>query len=337
MSDPAEPKRRNILTIDGGGIRGIIPAMMLAQLEKCIDRPLWEVFDLIVGTSTGGIIAAAIGAGAKNGDAYRPSELVDLYVENGPAIFHADLVHRIEQFIRPKYSPEPLEKVLLSYFGDSELTTAKTNLLISSYDVDHQMPFFFKSSKAMTNPAYNWKLRDIARATSAAPTYFPPIRLDNGHAAYTLVDGGVCVNNPSVAGYAEARCLFPDATDFLLVSVGTGDRNDGLQYDNVRNWGMLQWAEQIVPVFMDSVSESSDYEMHYIVGRDRNFRFQPTLPPKNSSMDCVTPENLRELQEIALAYLQDENPSPFNGPPPAQKFKQVCTLLRELAIAVAPA
>lgn len=329
MSDPAAKRRVNILAIDGGGIRGLIPAVILSQIEEAIAKPLAQVFDLIVGTSTGGIIAAAIGAGAKDGEAYPARELIGLYVQNGPAIFDLDCLHYVEQVARPKYSPEPLERVLLEYFGDSDLKSAKTNLLISSYDLDHQMPFFFKSAKARRNPAFNWKLRDVARATSAAPTYFPPIRLDNGRAAYTLVDGGVCVNNPSVAGYAEARRLFPAATDFLLISVGTGDRHDLFLYEDVRTWGLMQWAQQIVPVFMDSVSEASEYEMHYILGQDRNFRFQPALQERNSPMDCVTRENLAELQEIALAYLRSRRPSPHGEPSPAEQFKRVCALLSE--------
>ncbi len=325
----ARPHRVNVLAIDGGGIRGLIPATILAQLEDNLKRPLCEVFDLIVGTSTGGIIAAAIGAPAKSGKPYQPKELVELYVRNGPAIFDFDLLHCVEQYVRPKYSPKALEEVLLEYFGDTELKSAKTNLLISSYDIDHQMPFFFKSAKAKKMPAYNWKLRDVTRATSAAPTYFPPIHVDNGHDAYTLVDGGVCVNNPSVAGYAEARRLFPDADDVLLVSVGTGDRHDRLRYEDVRHWGMIQWAEQIVPVFMDSVSESADYEMHYILGSERHFRFQPVLPPKNSSMDCVTRENMEQLQEIARKYLRRKTADGIDKRSPAEKFKRVCELLAE--------
>jgi len=328
MVDPATVKGRvNILSIDGGGIRGIIPAVILSKLEECLGKPLAAIFHLIVGTSTGGIIAAAVGSSANGGKPYRPKDLVNLYVKNGPAIFNLDFVHRIEEFVRPKYSPEPLEKVLLQYFGDTDLKSAQTNLLISSYDIEHQIPFFFKSEKAQHKDAYNWKLRDVTRATSAAPTYFPPTRIDNGHGAYTLVDGGVCVNNPCMAAFAEAKRLFKNAADFLMVSVGTGDRNDCLHYNSVRNWGMIQWAEEIVPVFMDSVSESSDYEMHYILGPGKSFRFQPRLKPGNSSMDCVTPANLAALQKIPADYLKKTKADAFDKRSPKQKFTDVCALL----------
>ena len=164
----------NILSIDGGGIRGIIPASILAVIEKRLARPIHEVFDLIAGTSTGGIIAVAIGAGANSGNPYRPEDLVNLYIENGRTIFHKTLITGVRNWLRPKYSARPLENVLMEFFGEAELKSAKVPLLIGSYDIENQIPFFFKSQRIPTNPNYNWKLRDVARATSAAPTFFPP-------------------------------------------------------------------------------------------------------------------------------------------------------------------
>jgi hypothetical protein len=308
----------NILAIDGGGIRGIIPATILSHLEAKVGRQTHEIFDLIAGTSTGGIIAAAIGAGAKCGAAYRPSELVDLYVQNGPAIFRTSPFTPLRQFLRPKYSPRGLEGVLKEFFGDTELASAKTPLLIASYDIDHQMPFFFKSQRIPENPAYNWMLRDVSRATSAAPTFFPPVQLKNGYEAYTLVDGGVCANNPAVAAYAEARRVYPQATDILVVSVGTGDRNDGLKYSQVRAWGLVGWARRITSLFMDSVSETSDYELYFILGKDRNYRLQPELRKAANGMDCVSPENMRLLREEAEDFLAKN----------LNKFDPLCSLLK---------
>jgi len=320
---PTPSGRIDILAIDGGGIRGIIPATILAKMEEKLGHPMWETFDLIAGTSTGGIIAAAIGAGAKKGDAYTSAELVDLYVEQGPTIFHRGFLTEAEQVFGPKYSPEPLEAVLRNFFGDSELKSAKTPLLISSYDVQGNRTFFFKSekAKAQDGAAFNWKLREIARATSAAPTYFPPTQLRNEFHTYTLVDGGVCVNNPAMAAYAEARRIYPDAKDFLVVSVGTGDRPTELKYEDVRQWGLLGWAKHIAPLFMDSGSDTADYELHYIVGNDWNFRFQPGLDKASSAMDCVTPDNLQALRDDAEGYLADADI--------AVKFETVCALLSQ--------
>lgn len=295
---------KNILSIDGGGIRGIIPATILDRIETKIGLRVHQTFDLIAGTSTGGIIASAIGAGANNGNPYTPNDLVRLYIENGPEIFQRTIFTNIENWIRPKYSPEPLERILLKFFGDTELKSAKVPLLIGSYDVENQIPFFFKSQRIPENPNYNWKLRQVARATSAAPTFFPPVRLKNDyHESYTLVDGGVCVNNPAMAGFAEAHYIYGDA-DYLVVSIGTGDRQDHLRYEQVKKWGLAQWAREIAPVFMESTSEAADQELYFILGKQRHFRFQAELIHSSNDMDCVTAENIENLQKDAEACIQ---------------------------------
>jgi patatin-like phospholipase/acyl hydrolase len=308
----------NVLAIDGGGIRGIIPASILAALEKELGRAIHEVFDLIAGTSTGGIIAVAIGAGANNGNPYRPEDLVGLYIENGEAIFHKTPLTEVRNWVRPKYSAAPLEEILLRFFGDTELKSAKCPLLIGSYDIENQIPFFFKSQRIPTNPNYNWKLRDVARATSAAPTFFPPIQLKNVyHESYTLVDGGVCVNNPAMAGFAEAHHIYGDA-DFLVVSIGSGDPNVQLRYQDVKDWGLAKWARQIAPVFMDSTTRAADQELYFLLGRGRHFRFQANLKYSSRAMDCVTPSNMANLRRDAELCLEE------NG----ERFQQVCDLLR---------
>ena len=216
-----------VLAIDGGGIRGIIPAVILAEIQTRLGMDLFKAFDLIAGTSTGGIIALGIGTACKNTGPYSPGELLDLYVQNGPAIFRKNILTPERQLFLPKYGPDALESALEQFFGDAEFRSALTPLLISSYDLQGQIPFFFKSHKIASDPTYNWQLTDIARATSAAPTFFPPLHLTRGAEDYALVDGGVFVNNPSMAAYAEARSLYPQALAFSVVSVGTGDRDLG--------------------------------------------------------------------------------------------------------------
>ena len=226
-----------VLAIDGGGIRGIIPAIILTEIQKRLTLNLFQVFDLIAGTSTGGIIALGIGTRCKNNGPCSPSELVDLYLQNGPAIFRKDLLTPERQVLLPKYSPDALQAALEQFFQDTEFRTALTPLLISSYDLQGQLPFFFKSHRIAADPTYNWKVTEIARATSAAPTFFPPLHLTRGDKDYALVDGGVFVNNPSMAAYAEARSLYPgrDAdycglrrdrrtagSDYLFLSKGMG-------------------------------------------------------------------------------------------------------------------
>ena len=304
MANPGE-KSIKVLAIDGGGIRGIIPAVILSELQKCIGKDLWRTFDLIAGTSTGGIIALGIGTQGNKGAPYSPSELLDLYVQNGPAIFHKNFFTPARQLILPKYSPDSLEATLTKFFQDTELQAALTPLLISSYDLQGQLPFFFKSHRIAADPSYNWKVTEVARATSAAPTFFPPFHLTKGNQDYALVDGGVFVNNPSMAAYAEARALYPAAAEVVVVSVGTGDRQDQITYTSAKGWGLLGWAKQIVPVLMDSVSEAVDFELNSLPGCTY-YRLQvpwETLQRASSNMDDVTPENLANLQSVANDYV----------------------------------
>lgn len=300
-------KSMKILAIDGGGIRGIIPAVILTDIQRRLGKDLWQSFDLIAGTSTGGIIALGIGTDCNQGQPYAPDELVKLYVDNGPAIFKKSFLTPERELILPKYSPDSLEAALAKFFQDTEFLTARTPLLISSYDLQGQLPFFFKSHRIAADATYNWKVREIARATSAAPTYFPPLHLVRGTEDYALVDGGVFVNNPSMAAYAEARRLYGDAAQFTIVSVGTGDRQDQISYASAAEWGLVGWAKQIVPVLMDSVSEAVDFELNSLPGCTY-YRLQvPHLQAASSDMDNVTPQNLVNLQTVAEDYVKSES------------------------------
>lgn len=293
-----------VLAIDGGGIRGIIPAIILSELQNRLGgKDLSQTFDLIAGTSTGGIIALGIGTACNNGKPYSPDQLLGLYVKNGPAIFQKNWLTSLSATFRPKYSPDGLESTLERFFQATEFSSALTPLLISSYDLQHQLPFFFKSHLIAARPDYNWKVTAIARATSAAPTFFPPFHLMQGAQDYALVDGGVFVNNPSMAAYAEARKLYPAAPRVIVVSVGTGDRQDSISYATAKDWGLLGWAKQIVPVLMDSVSEAVDYELAALPECSYHRLQVSDLPGASGEMDNVTPENLANLQTIAKNYV----------------------------------
>lgn len=211
------------------------------------------------------------------------------------------------------------QNTLVEFFEDTQFNTALTPLLISSYDLQGQIPFFFKSHRIAENPEYNWPVVSIARATSAAPTYFPPLQLTRGSESYALVDGGVFVNNPAMAAYAEARALYPEATEFIVVSVGSGNRQDQITYATAKNWGLLQWARQIAPVFMDSVSEAVDYELQSLPGC-MYYRLQiENLDPASPDMDDVTPQNLTNLQKVAATYLVSTS----------QQLETICRVLAE--------
>jgi patatin-like phospholipase/acyl hydrolase len=303
MADP-DGKSIKVLSIDGGGIRGIIAAVILKKILDWVGRPAHEIFGLIAGTSTSGIIALGLGTRSHNGEPYSPQGVLDLYLENGDAIFKKGAFTILKQFSSPKYAAKPLETVLEKYFGKMTIESALVPLLISSYNLRGQLPFFFKSQAFHKDEFIAWKVTDIARATSAAPTFFPPKHLTWRSGDFALVDGGIYVNNPAMAAYAEACRPYPDASKFVVVPVGTGNRQDHIGYFPAKYWGLLGWASKIVPIFMDSVSEAVDHELKQMPDCVYCRLQPPDLSAASNNMDNVDPENLEALQTVAGNYLE---------------------------------
>ena len=220
--------RATILSIDGGGIRGIIPARIVAEIEQRTGRAAADLFDLIAGTSTGGIIALALAMpeGNSRKPKYTGAELVNLYEKYGEKIFSRSLWHTIKSvggLNGPKYEPDGIESVLSEYFGDVRLRDVLTRVLVTSYNTAGPAPAFFKSWRTKTDKNFNYRLREIARATSAAPTFFPPLDVPDlalGKPDMCLIDGGVFANNPAMCAWAEVPQLFQDVNEFIVVSIG---------------------------------------------------------------------------------------------------------------------
>ena len=302
-----------VLSIDGGGIRGIIPATVLAELELQTGRQTAELFDLIAGTSTGGILALGLTAPAADGSrkpAWRAGDLVDLYEREGRSIFHSDLVHDVVSaggLFDERYPAAGLEKALGRYLGDAMLTDAITDVLITAYDIENRRPFFFKSRRATGEQGWDHPMREVARATSAAPTYFEPARLTagDGHTRFALVDGGVFANNPAMCAYAEA--VRANAQDILVVSLGTGQLTRRLRYEHVKGWGLIEWARPILDVVFDGVSDATDYQLDQLLGPERHLRMQLDLDRgANDNLDDASPRNVGLLKERAAELVQRE-------------------------------
>src|SRR5580658_3538454 len=310
-----------ILSIDGGGIRGIIPAMVLAEIEKRTKRPIARLFDLIAGTSTGGILALGLSI-PKNPPAplYAASQLLEIYVRDGTRIFSRGLSHKTAAWgnlWRAKYPATGIEQVLLEYFGNSWLSDAATDVLITSYEIERSFPFFFRSAIARERSDYDFPAREVARATSAAPTYFEPMKLPTGTFTdhYTLIDGGVFANNPAACALVEARTTQRDATDFLVVSLGTGELTRCLPYEQAKNWGVVRWAMPVLEVVFDGVSRSVDYQLRQLLSGTsaeckRYYRFQTTLDSHNHRLDNASPENITALKALAYNLVERESAKP---------------------------
>ena len=306
-----------ILSIDGGGIRGIIPAMLLAEIERRTGASTAHLFDLVAGTSTGGIIALGLTIPKCPGaPLYSARNFVELYEKEGPRIFSRSLARALftaDSFTWKKYASTGIESVLQDYFGDSRLRDAVTDVLITSYEIERRFPFFFKSRNARARPDYDFPARDIARATSAAPTYFEPMKISSGTNSeyYTLIDGGVFANNPAACALVEARTTSAVA-DYLLVSLGTGSLMRTPPLPLTKYWGALLWAKPLLDIVFDGVSATVDYQLHELMCQITStcqsyYRFQVALDGRNQSMDDTSSSNLAGLKKLAEELIEKES------------------------------
>lgn len=318
---------KKILSIDGGGIRGVIPAMVLAEIERRTGRPIADSFDLVAGTSTGGILALGLAKpGADGRPEYTAADLLRLYEAEGAKIFHRDPWHRIwavENLLDEKYPSEGVERVLSRYFGKTTMSEALVEILVTSYDIERRRPYMFKRDRAISEPGRNWLMRQAARATSAAPTYFEPASIkSSGGQTMALVDGGVYANNPAMCGYVEARRLWRAEQSFCVVSLGTGELTRPIPYDEAKGWGLAKWAQPILGVVFDGVSDAVDYQLDALCKDDQSnvshyYRHQVTLTEGNDDLDDSSRTNLAALKRLAENLIDQQD----------RQLKTLCELL----------
>lgn len=314
IQPPPTKKCVRILSIDGGGIRGVIPATVLNYIESRLvsGRRIADCFDIIGGTSTGGIIALLLTTPDQNNHPkYSTKDICYIYEEFGKNVFSQSLW----QFIKsgngwwgPKYASESLEEHLKIYFGEVKLRNVLSNVIIPAYEIELDKTFFFKSSRARREINQDIYITDLARATSAAPTYFTPAIVKDCSQQRTLhlIDGGIAVNNPTLAATVYAVEIYGPDIDFFIVSLGTGT-NYGAETKNISNEdvktsGLIGWAHRIVPMMMYAVNDITNYEMRYVFNhsqRRKYYRFQPILESENIDMDNADLENIKILKQHA--------------------------------------
>jgi patatin-like phospholipase/acyl hydrolase len=277
-----------VLSIDGGGIRGLIPALVLAEIEKRTGRRIAGLVDYLAGTSTGAILACAL---AKP-DPLPAEELAAIYVEEGPHIFRRSLLKRISSadgYLDERYDHAGLEAALVRYLGDARLADATVPLLLTTYDLELRRAHLLRS----TGEGAHATMVQAAHASSAAPTYFEPVRLDGA----TLVDGGVFAINPALCAYADVH----GALD-VLVALGTGHHTRRYPYEEVRGWGQLEWARPLIDVVFDGGQDAVDFQLEALL-EDRYVRLQTRLDEASDDLDDASPRNLEALGREAARLI----------------------------------
>jgi patatin-like phospholipase/acyl hydrolase len=278
-----------VLSLDGGGVMGIFSAALLAGLERDLGRPIVRHFDLVVGTSTGGIIALALGAGLS------PDKVVDAYAAETTTIFPGPRrLRTVRQVFRPKYSPSGLEQALRRILGDTLLGGSRVPLVIPSYDIGENSVYLFKT------PHHTHLRRDhrlpmwqVAMATSAAPTYFPAFTLPED--SVRLVDGGVWANNPAMVGVVEAVSTFGIAPAAIRVlSVGTTSEVQ-VRRRRLDRGGLVQWARSpnVVNTLLTGQSIGAFTQVQHLIGKQNAYRLDPPAPAGLGRLDSVDPRDLR--------------------------------------------
>ena len=270
-----------VLALDGGGIRGVIAARVLAEVERRCGRRAGELFDLVAGTSTGAIIACAL----TRPEPLAAERIARIYLEEGPRIFDRTLLKRItsaDGYLDERYESDGLLASLRRHLGAARLADAQPAILLTAYDLERRRALFLRRDDDLS-------MVEAAHASSAAPSYFEPVRVGGA----TLVDGGVFATNPAMCAYAQT-----DGDLELLVSLGTGEHTRRLSYEQVKDWGRLEWARPVLDVVFDGTADAVDLQLEALMGA-RYVRLQTPLVEASDDLDDVTPENLAALEREA--------------------------------------
>lgn len=331
-------KKTRILSIDGGGIRGIVPATILAHLEKRIqqktnqpDARLSDYFDLVAGTSTGGILGCFyLMPDSKNPD--RPKltaqETLEIYFKFGKNVFTQSflrkLVYRLG-LVKEKFSARPMNNTLKKLFGKKlKLSQLIKPCLITTYNKEEECPMIYHSLAAWENKVNDVKVWQLARATSAASQYYKPavIRLENG-VTKTLIDGSIFAQSPAMCAYDFTRrrpfltsknasnqqgCL--SVEEVIMVSIGTGVVKQRPDFKKVGKKVDLRWIKSIIGLMKNGSSKRVDSKLKKILSEEASnnhyFRLAPKLHEASPELDNTTPKNLQALHRDGLQYI-DEN------------------------------
>jgi patatin-like phospholipase/acyl hydrolase len=308
-SSPTSTPPRRVLAIDGGGLKGIFPAALLAALEEEIDGSIASHFDLIAGTSTGGILALGLGLG------YSARQMLDFYKELGPQVFlkPRGLLGRLR---RPKYDPESLRNALARRFEQKTIGDSRTRLVIPSLVFKTGEIYIYKTAHhERLQKDYRIRALDVAMATAAAPTFFPAYR---DAAGLPLIDGGVWANNPVACAAVEAVGLLQWPTVHIL-SLGCTESPLDIHGARMSGDGLTYWAEMIKEFFFRGQSTGALGMAQHLVGHENLVRVSPVFPTGRYELDRVddslpgiaAAEARKEIGRLRTMFLRHGHVEPF--------------------------
>ncbi|AHX03959.1 patatin-like phospholipase family protein [Ehrlichia chaffeensis str. Heartland] len=292
---------RYILSIDGGGVRGIVAATILQEIEKRINKPLSKIFDLVSGSSVGSLVGGALCL--KNADGmprYNTRDLLDLMLKYSGKIFSNSAARNAFALIfGPKYSDKNLNSVLKEIFGDVAMKDLMTNFIVPSYDLCSNQTVMFRS---WVDKYHDIKVSDVTRGAVAAPTYFTPKKIIVEGKKTLLIDSSIVCNNPIIAAYAGAQVLYPNEK-LCCLSVGCGTVNK--DFSDLQN-SLLYWSSKILFVIIDAGLDAIDYQMARLVkGEDTYCRISGDIIYSTCDFSDASPGNIQNVQKDAQKIVQE--------------------------------
>ena len=322
---------KKVLAIDGGGVRGIVPAMVLAEIERQMAKPAHQIFDVIAGTSTGAFIGALA---TRRSDTLTPlpaDEIIKLFQKDARKYFKKRFAWNL---FSPKYQSRSVEKVLRQYLGDADLARAATRLIVPVYALRKRPPrvHYFSSLAAGQIDADNHLMWQVVRGATAAPTYFEPFKVEaiNGKSEISVIDGGVFANNPAMLGWLHAHQSLNTAyvslrrnndSDYrsldeqfdtrpdelretVVVSLGTGFYNQAIDPKKARRWGILRWMKPALKAMYEGQAAQVTAELNIASDVKLVSYFRRLQPELDARIDLGDVSKLAELQEVATRYIQ---------------------------------
>ena len=260
------PSLVTLLSVDGGGVLGVIPAVILEALEEKSHEPVAQLFDFMSGVSTGTIVVSILTTPNADGSPKYPAkEVITLFKKKSGEIFSSDNIHALMSLgglIGPKYDNNGMEKVAEHYLGDITVSQLLSHVVLFGYDITTRNIVAFANWKDKSSTITNYKVKNILAGTTAVMAIFSPKILydTEGNERHKIIDTALSLDNPVVMAYLYAQNKCPDAKHYLIVSLGTG-KTSGVNIDHRTNWGIAQWLPDIIRTTINGEQNSADLYM----------------------------------------------------------------------------
>ncbi len=310
LPEKADQEYIRILSIDGGGIYGILPIHVLDYLEKASGRPVSELFDLMVGTSTGSIPIVMLTIPGEDGrPRYQAKDALFVYNHQAPKIFYSPWYNSLltlNGVLGPKYVTSSRYDLLNSYLGDLYFDQLINNVVIPVYDIQEKDPLLFCNWKNSGLQDENFTVTNLLLSSISPIALFPGVVFGSNHQRFFLADAGLCVNNPALASLLLAMKMYPNKK-YILVSLGTGAIKEITSpAEKMVDWGSMQWIQDLVPIVIDGNMKFNNLMIRKLFSSKwlDFYYFNIEIKGQKDSMDDISEKNIKRLNKAGKSMVK---------------------------------